>query len=446
MATFVFDRPWSLFNYLAPLDKVAGFTSLSRDDALFLGTMLAIALPFIWIGVVLTLKRLRAVRLPTWLVALFFVPIINLVFFALLSVLPSYQGKDSEISAREGRAKAFLDRILPDHPVGSAAMALLLILPFGVAATGLGTSVFFQYGMSLFVGLPFCLGFAAVLLYGYHRPQSYPSCLLVSWLSILLTAAALLALAIEGVICLVMAAPMGVILAAVGGSIGYLIQRRPWVKAESATLGLIIALTVPALMGAEYVSSPEPPLFTVQTAIEIDSPPEQVWQHLVSFAELPKPEDWVFRLGIAYPIRAEIEGEGAGAIRRCVFSTGAFVEPIEVWDEPRLLKFSVTQNPPPMQEWTPYREIHPPHLNGFLVSQEGQFLLTPLPEGRTRLEGTTWYQHNMWPAWYWQAWSDFIIHRIHLRVLKYIKRLAELQASSAGRPGYPLSPPEAPRF
>jgi hypothetical protein len=133
----------------------------------------------------------------------------------------------------------------------------------------------------------------------------------------------------------------------------------------------------------------------------------------------------LFKLGIAYPIRAKIQGHGRGAVKNCIFSTGPFVEPIEVWDEPRLLKFSVTSNPAPLQEWTPYHEIHPPHLNGFLVSEQGQFQLTPLPGGRTLLEGTTWYHHTMWPVGYWQIWSDQIIHAIHRRVLIHVKALAE---------------------
>jgi len=119
---------------------------------------------------------------------------------------------------------------------------------------------------------------------------------------------------------------------------------------------------------------------------------------------------------------------GPGAERHCVFSTGAFVEPIEIWDEPRQLKFSVTSNPAPMQEWTPYSHIDPPHLQGFLVSNGGQFLLTPLPNGATRVEGTTWYRHGLWPTAYWRIWSDAIIHRIHMRVLKHIRDEAENNA------------------
>jgi hypothetical protein len=133
----------------------------------------------------------------------------------------------------------------------------------------------------------------------------------------------------------------------------------------------------------------------------------------------------IFKLGVAYPIRAEIEGHGVGAIRRCVFCTGPFVEPIEVWDEPKLLRFSVTENPMPMQEWNPFREIQPRHLHGYFQSCGGQFQLTPLPGNRTLLEGTTWYYHHLWPASYWQLWSDEIIHRIHLRVLNHVKKLSE---------------------
>ena len=144
-------------------------------------------------------------------------------------------------------------------------------------------------------------------------------------------------------------------------------------------------------------------------------------------AELPPPPEWFFRLGIAYPQRARIDGEGVGAVRRCEFSTGPFVEPITVWDEPRRLEFAVTENPPPMHEWSPYRDLTPRHLHGYLVSRQGRFLLTPLAGGRTRLEGTTWYTNRMWPAPYWNLWSDHIIHRIHQRVLIHIQKLAEAQ-------------------
>jgi hypothetical protein len=78
-----------------------------------------------------------------------------------------------------------------------------------------------------------------------------------------------------------------------------------------------------------------------------------------------------------------------------------------------------------MKEWSPYGEIHPAHLDGYFVSKRGRFVLTPLTNGHTRIEGTSWYQHGLKPGPYWRWWSDAIIHRIHRRVLNHIKDLSE---------------------
>jgi hypothetical protein len=178
-------------------------------------------------------------------------------------------------------------------------------------------------------------------------------------------------------------------------------------------------------MGIEHAIPPTLPLLEVKSSVIVNATLEKVWRNVVSFSDLPPPDEMIFKLGVAYPLRAEISGSGVGAVRHCNFSTGPFVEPIEVWDEPRLLKFSVTKNPEPMQEWTPYRNVHPAHLDGYLESRAGQFRLVSLGGGRTLLEGTTWYHHHLWPADYWQVWSHYIIHTIHLRVLNHVKQLSE---------------------
>ena len=429
LATAVFHRKWDLFNYWIPLEQAVRFTSLPRREAVFLATMLVLAIPFIWVGVALTVRRLRDAGLPAWLVVLFFLPVLNLLFFAILCVIPSRATASSLERPPSGSLGALLGRLIPASAVGSAAMAIVLTLIVGLGFSVLGTSVLQNYGWGLFVALPFCLGLASALLYGYHQPRGFWSCVLVSCLSTLLVALGLMALAIEGVVCLMMAVPLGWILAVMGGTIGYFIQRRYWTRLEAPAMLSIILFFVPAFYGLERAAAPLPPAFAVRTSLEIDAPPEVVWKQVVAFSELPPPTERLFRIGIAYPVRAEIRGSGPGSERHCVFSTGAFVEPIEVWDEPRLLKFAVTANPAPMQEWTPFASVQPPHLHGYLVSSGGQFRLTPLPGGRTRLEGTTWYRHSMWPAAYWRLWSDHIIHTIHLRVLRHIARLATTSTS-----------------
>jgi hypothetical protein len=427
VATSVFHRPWGLFNYWVPLRDVARITALRRDDAKFLETMVVLALPFVWVGVALTLKRLRSANLPSQLVLLFFVPFLNLLFFLLLCLMPA---RNSTVTERQsGRQKGSpIARIVPDSVLGSAAISLLLTVPVGLVMVLIGLRLLTNYGWGLFVALPFTMGFAAALIYGLRQPRSFGGCVGVACISTTLLGLALLALAIEGAFCLVMAMPIALPLAAIGGSFGYLVQRRRWLQEGTPAFLSVLLIFVPGVQWMEHAVAPVPSVYVVRSTIDIQAPPEKVWKQVVAFTEIPPPRELMFRAGIAYPIRAEILGSGAGAERHCVFSTGAFVEPIEVWDEPRRLKFSVTSNPAPMEEWTPYSHIEPPHLHGFLVSNGGQFLLTALPNGGTRLEGTTWYRHSLWPAAYWKLWSDAIIHQIHLRVLRHIRDGAENMA------------------
>jgi hypothetical protein len=187
----------------------------------------------------------------------------------------------------------------------------------------------------------------------------------------------------------------------------------------------MLVLLTPGFYAIEHFTRPQPGVFEVKSSIEIDAPPQKVWDKVVAFTEIPPPKESLFRAGIAFPIRAEITGHGPGAVRHCVFSTGPFVEPITVWDEPRLLRFTVTASPAPLNELTPYGHIEPQHLHGYFESHQGQFRLTELPGGGTWVEGTTWYSHSMWPETYWQWWSNYVIHRIHLRVLEHIRAEAE---------------------
>jgi hypothetical protein len=425
VSTNVFDRPWSPLNYWMPVGDVTRITSLGAADARFLVTMVAIALPFIWIGVTLTLKRLRSAALSPGFVLCFFVPLLNIAFLLFLCILPTVEAIPNSPQAQRRSSSG---SYVPESALGSAALSVLITVPPAIGVIFFGTRVMQNYGWGIFVALPFTMGLVSALVYGVRQPRTLAGCVGVSCLSVAILGVALAAFLLEGFLCLAMVFPLAFPLAAIGGICGYLIQRHRWFPKTSPAFLSALLLFVPGVQGVEHIASPRPPVFVVRSSIDIQAPPEQVWKQVVAFTQIPPPTEWIFRAGLAYPIRAEIYGTGPGAERHCVFSTGAFVEPIQIWDEPRQLKFSVTSNPPPMQEWTLYSHVEPPHLHGYLVSEGGQFLLTPLPNGGTRLEGTTWYQHGLWPAQYWRVWSDAVIHRIHMRVLRHIRDEAERTA------------------
>ncbi|MGB7284538.1 MAG: DUF805 domain-containing protein [Candidatus Acidiferrum sp.] len=425
MAGALFHRDWMPWDYLFPLGPHVQWSAApTAGDPVFAATMLAIAIPFIWLGVTLTVQRLRDAGQPVWLVILFFVPAVNLLFLLLLCVVGPHPRAEAKQAAPWPETKP-LGGLIPRSKLGAGVLAITLTAAIGLAFTLFSTEALRLYGTGLFVAAPFCLGLFSVLVYSYHERRSYGSCLAVSLIPLAILGTVLLIVAIEGLICILMAAPFAAGLAALGGTLGYSIQAGYWRAKEAPAMLSIVLLFTPSFTGVERLANLQPETFVVKSAIVVNAAPEKVWKEVVAFAEIPPPKELIFRAGIAYPIRAEISGHGAGAVRHCVFSTGPFVEPIEVWDEPRLLKFSVAENPAPLREITPYASIDPPHLHGYFVSHEGQFLLTALPGGRTRLEGTTWYSHAIWPETYWHLWSNYIIHRIHVRVLEHIKLEAE---------------------
>lgn len=421
VATTVFGQPWGLFNYWVPLETFE-ISSVPLGQLRFYATLIGIALPFVWIGVALTLRRLRDIGWPLWLTFLFFIPFVNVLFFAILSSVPSSAKSKPELRALG--LDPIVSRLIPQSAFGSAVVGVIITSLLGAAIAVLCANGLGNYGWGLFVGLPFFLGLSSVLIYGYHMERTVGYCLLVSMLSVVVAAGAILALAFEGLICLLMAAPIGITMAMIGGTVGYIIQRRTS-RADHLTMCSVLVFVLPTLLIVEAAVAPEAALRKVSSAVEIAAPPEKIWNHLVAFNELAPPDEALFKTGIAYPVKAEIEGSGVGAVRRCVFSTGAFVEPITVWDEPRLLKFGVSAQPPVMHEWSPFDDVKPPHLESYLLSRQGQFRLESLPNDITRLEGTTWYENRFWPSSYWGVWSDYIIGRIHLRVLNHIKAEAE---------------------
>src|SRR5919205_2754447 len=119
----LFDYPWGPFNYLvfyARNDN--GVRGLTAPDARFYALLVLVALPFIWVGVVMTLRRLRDAGLPLWLVVLFFIPLVNLIFFVILAAIPG-----SRTSDRPSPLSTRLGQIIPESEFGSAV--------FGIVAT-----------------------------------------------------------------------------------------------------------------------------------------------------------------------------------------------------------------------------------------------------------------------------------------------------------------------
>jgi uncharacterized membrane protein YhaH (DUF805 family) len=386
------------------------------------------SLPFIWAGFGLSARRALDAGKSSSLAFLFFFPFLNYILMATLCLLPSREAKGTMTEERERKKVLFLEALNLAFLTAACCVAVIQTFVF----------LFASYSSGLFIGIPFVHGFVITALLNRTSRRQFSESFRVVFISLLIAAGLMILLAMEGVICILMAAPIFLVLSLLGSLISHglsshLIHRKAG-STHIFSLFFVPLLFEPISNLAQHgdVNREATFLREVLTSIEIDAPPSVVWSHVVQFSDLPPPQEWIFKLGVAYPLRATIEGDGVGAIRRCQFSTGDFVEPITEWSEPHRLSFDVQYQPRPMKELSPYSDIHAPHLDNFIQSKRGQFLLLPLPGGRTQLEGRTWYTIKIFPRMYWEIFSDSFIHSIHSRVLEHTKREVEGDPSPNG--------------
>src|SRR5439155_442896 len=194
-------RFWSPLDYLLPFYLLRA-EKLAGAPAWFLPAFVLWTLPFLWIGVAMTLRRAVDAGRSAWLALAFFVPLVNYVVMLALCRLPTVP-----LNPREERVGG---RAVDTRP------ALVL---YGIAA-----------GLAIALPTP--------------------------------------------------------------GGVGHLAS---------------LVLAIPVLAGLDGVRGPTP-LYEVDDSVVVAAPPAAVWRNVVSFSELPPPTEALFRLGIAYPIRARIDG------------------------------------------------------------------------------------------------------------------------------------------
>jgi uncharacterized membrane protein YhaH (DUF805 family) len=408
----VTGQTWTPADYFLPLISVRE-SKISAFPSWLLVAWILWTLPFIWVGVSMTLRRAIDAGKSPWYSLLFFFPLINYAVMLWLASLPSVEGaaprwlSDIQTTAT-GRIRSALLGILSSVLIGPAVVAVV-------------TLMMKSYGLALFLATPFVLGAVTAYIHNHGHPRTSKETTLVVMLGLFIVGGTMILFALEGLVCILMAAPIAIVAAELGGKIGRYVAIGT--NAPPASAAYLFLLLPAGLVADRTFATPQ--LYEAVTSVVIEAPPEKVWNNVIQFHEITERPSLVFRLGIAYPIRARITGSGVGAIRRCEFSTGPFIEPITVWDAPHRLSFGVVSQPPALRELSPYSRVYAPHVKGFFRARRGEFRLVSLPGGRTRLEGSTWYTLDMYPQAYWRPIAELLLTRIHLRVLQQVRRESE---------------------
>lgn len=341
------------------------------------------------------------------------VPGVQLPAAAIMALLPRL--------ARSGAAGP-VPGIDAAHVVqGVLAGVGIIVVAVLVSALTLGS-----YGWSLFVTTPFLVGLTTGYLANRRRLLRWGTTARLVLAAAALGTIALVALALEGIVCILLAAPLGAGAALLGGAAGRAVAK----VAHGGGRPLASLALLPALFALEAAVPPTLPI-TARASVEVAASPRAVWAALTDGGSIAGGPGLVGAAGLAYPLRGRLLGEGVGAIRLGEFSTGTARERVTEWVPGRRLAFTVLTQPPAMEEMSPYRHVRSPHVHGYFETSTTGFTLTPLSGRRTRLDLEARHILRVEPALYWEPLARLAIRLNLSRVLGDVAEKAERNDAAA---------------
>jgi hypothetical protein len=408
----ILGRPLALdeWFFVMPLRSMV---VLSRTSYLILILALAYFLIVSWALVAFSFRRAANAAIGEWIAAFVIAPIVQIPAILVLWVLPPRVAKEPVIATDQV--------VIPQSGWMAAAQGVLAGAAMTLASVAVGALVFGVYGFGMFVVSPFVIGAMTAYLANRNGDIGSSGTAVAVVVAAVLGGVALVMAALEGIVCIVLASPLGLIVALVGGVFG---REVALYSRRSARQTLSSFALLPLVFAMEHVV-PATTALDVRESVLVNASPDVVWNAIVHMDALDEPLALLFRLGVAYPLGGEIVGEGVGAIRYGVFSTGTALERVTEWVPPRRLAFTVLNDVPAMRELSAYSHVHAPHVVGYFTTKSMSFELVPRSDGRTEIVEQTSHELRLDPIFYWLPFARLTVHENNARVLEHIRRQSE---------------------
>lgn len=405
--------------WLAPsrwtINLVSGVDVASNAANLAATTLLLLS---VWASTALALRRANDARLGGWITLLSIVPIIQFPTWLVLSLMPSRADAAVESQEPIRQPPAWVARL----------QGAMVGIGLTLASVAMGALVFRSYGFAMFIGTPVVVGMTTAFIANRAQSIGGKQTLIDMTIAMVVAGLMLIAVALEGVICILMAFPLAWGMGAIGAMIGLAAAR--FGRPGSSTP--LMSLAILPLMFMIDVTAPTATVFTDTRSVEVEASAMDTWAAVIRMETIAEAPPAPFRLGVAYPVRGEVIGEGVGATRKGYFSTGVAVETVTEWEPGRALGFDIISEPPVLRELSPYA-VSPPHVDGYFRSIHARIVLTPVGPNRTRLTLVTSHELDLQPAAYWLPLTRAAVQTNKARVLKQMRTQAEATARFRSR-------------
>ena len=281
--------------------------------------------------------------------------------------------------------------------------------------------------VAFLVVAPFCVGaFAVIWAAGGHR-ISVGRQFGVATVAMLLFLLAMFVCLLEGLICIVLVAPVFLVAAIIGAlAAGFLHNR---FKAGRATMPVFVLL--PFLLGPLEAGMPPPgaPL-TVVSHLHVDASAEQVFDQLGTVEAIREEElgfAFMHTIGLPRPLSSSMNGQGVGSVRKSSWQKGvSFNEVITLWDRPRAMHYRFDIPPGSIPRYA--LDEHVEMGGKYFTVLDGGFDIVPAPGGGVDLTLSTRFQNKSHLKVYGDLWGRMVLADFHQSILGLMKSRAEHHA------------------
>jgi hypothetical protein len=278
-----------------------------------------------------------------------------------------------------------------------------------------------EYGPALFLTVPFSIGILTALLKSLGRKNRMRELLFITLIPILILVLVFLIIDKEGLICILMAAPIIIGPLIIGLAVGYTIQNYYWSK--YVAMIFIFMLNSSMYMYETKHSAFETEIVT--TTIIIHATKEKVWNELTQPFEFGQADNFFLEHGVSYPMSMELKNNNGCNSLFCQYSNGNISGKVDSLIPNQLMRFSFSDAPVSMKETSLYSDVEPKHIRGKVLIDYGAFRIVPLENGNVEVIATSQFRSSLGPHFYWNLWGEYLIDKMHEHVLQKLKLQSE---------------------
>ena len=153
----------------------------------------------------------------------------------------------------------------------------------------------------------------------------------------------------------------------------------------------------------------------VATRVRFNGSPEEVWDHIMFYEEVPGRPAFLLRALLPYPVRTEGDKTRVGATVRCAYRGGDLAKRITAIEPPHLLQFEVIE-----------QRLG---IEGCILTLGGSYQIYACGDASDVVLITN-YQAYLRPRYLWRPLEALLVSQLHIHILRGICAAVLLSKSS----------------